>query len=385
MSYKYSKEEQETIMEDMYTHGASYEEIGMALGIPKERVRGRIRNRDYYSPSRVNNSKTIGSQISFLDDEVPEDIKVKLMADAGIDYNDWEITRARISTWDMAGRDEPAKSVNLTVVPKKIDDRIKYEELAEDISKIKPIKINKAKKKDYTNVNLVIPLFDLYFGTSKLEDYNDVLLNIINQIRSSTYNNIVIIAGGDILNEDNYNGTTASGTQIGATNMQQAWLDCFQFLSTIIKEAYTNSKTTKLLYVPGNHDTFSGHTIALSLEKYFEDTDVEFDNSQDVFKSILLDKVMICATHGHKSTLKKLPLIYATNFPEYWSKAQTRECFTGHFHHEVVSQDVGIVLRQMPTRNVTDQWTKDNGYNISQKKMFIVEYGPEELKSIIVV
>lgn len=48
-------------MEDMYTHGAPYEEIGMALGISKERVGGRIRNRDYYSPSRVSNSKTIGS------------------------------------------------------------------------------------------------------------------------------------------------------------------------------------------------------------------------------------------------------------------------------------------------------------------------------------
>lgn len=382
--YNLSREEQESLMEEMYMRGSSYEEIGDMLGISKEAARGRIRNRDYYTP----NSRTIiSSQISFFegsnDSQMPDDIKIKLMKEAGIDPNEWDITRARISSWDMAGREEPAKSINLTVAPKKLEDKVKYEQIAEDIRKIEPIKLNSSKETGISN--LVIPLFDLHFGTSSLEHYKQVLTNIVTHIQENRFNNIVIIAGGDILNEDNYNGTTSSGTQIGATNMQQAWLECFQFFSTIIQEAYSKSNILKVLYVPGNHDTFSGHTVLLALERYFEDSDIEFDTTQEVFKAILLDKVMICATHGHKSNIKKLPLIFATSFPQYWSEANARECFTGHFHHEVVSQDVGIVLRQMPTRNVVDQWSKDNGFTTSQEKMFIVEYNKDELKSIIVV
>lgn len=377
-----NREEIEKIMKELYLQGETYEEIGRAIGVSAETARGRIRNRDYYSPYTRDNLKEIEFD-NFTIDSENEDLKRKLMEDAGLNYDDWEITRARISSWDMAGREEPGKSVKLTVSPKKPIDEIKYEKIAEDIEKIKPIKLSKQKISGKNN--LVIPLFDMHFGTSDLEHYKPVLSNIKEHIDNNKFNNILIICGGDLLNEDNYNGTTASGTNIGKTNMHQAWLDCFEFISTIIKFSYNKCNNLRVLYVEGNHDTFSGHTVLLSLEKYFDDSDIEFDTSKDVFKSVLLDNVMICATHGHKANLKKLPLIYATNFPVYWSKSKTRECFTGHFHHEIVSQDIGIVLRQMPVRNVKDQWSKDNGFTTSQDKMFIVEYTADELKAIIVV
>lgn len=44
------KERQEQIMREMYEDGKTYKEIGEAIGLSAEQVRGRIRNRDYYMP-----------------------------------------------------------------------------------------------------------------------------------------------------------------------------------------------------------------------------------------------------------------------------------------------------------------------------------------------
>lgn len=45
-----NKERQEQVMREMYEDGKTYKEIGEAIGLSAEQVRGRIRNRDYYMP-----------------------------------------------------------------------------------------------------------------------------------------------------------------------------------------------------------------------------------------------------------------------------------------------------------------------------------------------
>lgn len=384
------KHEQEALMEELYLEGKSYKEIGEALGISDDAARGRIRNRDYYSP-RSNNERLQEAvkQLSFypseeLGAELTDDVKKRLMQEAGIDDEDWDITQAKISTWDMPGREEPGKSINLTVRPKTIDEKVRFEEIAEDLKHIKPIKLSKPKSQGDTN--LVIPLYDLHFGTSDLEYYQETLENIIAAIETKDYNQVLVIAGGDILNEDNYKGTTASGTPIEKTDMHKAWLECFQFLSTILEAAHDHSKQARLMYVPGNHDTFSGHTVLLGVSQYFRNTDINFDLSQEVFKATMLDNVMVSATHGHKSNIKRYPMICAAGFPQYWAQAKSRECFTGHLHTEWQSRDnEGIVIRQMPTRNKLDQWHKDSGYIAAHKRMYVFEYSKDDIKSIHVV
>lgn len=65
-----TRENQERIMRKMYEEGKSYKEIGDVIGISGEAVRGRIRNRDYYNPSRgtvVSEPKQEENTISTLD------------------------------------------------------------------------------------------------------------------------------------------------------------------------------------------------------------------------------------------------------------------------------------------------------------------------------
>lgn len=383
------KYEQESLMKELYLRGRSYRDIGEELGISEEAARGRIRNRDYYSPRSNKRLQETIKQLSFypseeLGTELTDDVKKRLMQEAGIDDENWDIIKAKISTWDMPGREEPGKSINLTVRPKTIDEKIRFEEIAEDLRRIEPIELNKPKTKGSTN--LVIPLYDLHFGISDLEYYQETLENIITAIGVKDYNQILIITGGDILNEDNYKGTTASGTPIEKTDMHKAWLECFQFLSTILEKAYNHSGQTRLMYVPGNHDTFSGHTVLLGISQYFRNTDIDFDLSQEVFKATMLDNVMISATHGHRSNIKRYPMICAAGFPQYWAQAKSRECFTGHLHTEWQSRDSeGIVIRQMPTRNKLDQWHKDSGYIAAHKRMYVFEYSKDDIRSIHIV
>ena len=385
------KHEQEELMEELYLKGKTYKEIGEELGISEEAARGRIRNRDYYSP-RSNNEKLQEAvkQLSFypseeLDSELTDDIKRKLMQEAGIDDEDWDISQARISTWDMPGREEPGKSIKLTVRPKTIDEKIRFEEIAEDIAKIEPLNFKNKKVKD-GKTDLVIPLYDLHFGNSTLKDYEDYLENILIKISAKSYDNIVVLAGGDLLNEDNYNGTTASGTPIGKTNMHKAWIEAFTFLRDIITKSLENSKKVQVVYVPGNHDTFSGHTVMMALEQYFSNTDVKFNIDQKVFKAFMLGNIFIGCTHGHKSRIKKYPSIMATAYPKEWGKAKIRECFTGHLHTEWTSKDeAGVVIRQMPTSNKPDQWHEDNGFIGAHRRNFIMEYDKNDIIAIHIV
>ena len=61
---------------------------------------------------------------------------------------------------------------------------------------------------------------------------------------------------------------------------------------------------------------------------------------------------------------------------------QTRETFVGHLHHEWTVDMNGLVIRQMPTRNETDQWHKDNGFVGSHKRFQLVEYSEYETEMI---
>lgn len=378
----------EELMKELYLQGKTYEEIGRELDISKEAARSRIRTRDYYEPysrGRENYQEIEFDNSKVGEDYISDDIKKQLLEDAGINSDDWEVVGARISTWDAPGKDEKSKSVRLTVSKKKIDDQIRYEQLAEDIKKIEPLKLD-IHRQEGKGLNLVIPLFDMHFGTSDIEYYKETLENIISHLEKNIYNNVLIISGGDILDSNNTRSTTASGTQLEQTDIQKAWLDAFQFFSTIIKKAYKKSRNLKISYVYGNHDEFSGLSLNLALEKYFEKFDIAFDISNETpFKAELLDEVMICFTHGHKSNVKKYPLIFATSYPEYWSKSKLRECFTGHFHYERTSEDYGIVLRQTSQKGRLDKWSANEGFITTHKRMQIYEYTRDELKSITVV
>lgn len=300
----------------------------------------------------------------------------------GFDPCEWEVTSARSSQWNHQNKEHGTSTMyasKVTVKPK-ANKEADYNDIAERLtSKIQP-----RQPKPYTlNTSekyLTIPLYDLHFGNNTLEDYDESLGKILNII-DTEYKEILIIAGGDQLHNDNHRGTTSSGTVIDKVDMTQAWEDAFDFLDIIIDKALDSAETVSVMYVPGNHDEMTGQTLFKALEKVYRDEErLTIDSRQKMFKATLLGHNFIGASHGDKANKNKFPMLFATSFSQLWGKESviTREVFVGHLHHELVIDKDGLLIRQVPTRNKADQWHEDNGFNSAHKRFSVVAYDEYE-------
>lgn len=301
-------------------------------------------------------------------------------------YNpsEFELVNSTSNFWDMADKELGIKTLyqsKVTVKPlhHTVDWNIISDRLSE---KIKPRAVQSVPFID-SDRYLVINLFDLHFGNMTLTDYEQSL-NKINHILKNTYKEVLIISGGDLLNENDYRGQTAKGTNIGKTNMEQAWEDAFDMLDMTIHKSIDHAERVKLMYVPGNHDEYSGSTVLKAIRRIYErQPNVYIDCEQQTFKATLLGHNFIGATHGDKANKKRYPQIFATMFSQLWGAegVYTREMFSGHLHNELVIDD-GLLMRQMPTRNHLDDYHKQNGFVTAHRRLQLVEYSEYETEVI---
>lgn len=302
------------------------------------------------------------------------------------DYNPdmFELVNSTANYWDSnagEGNVITLYQAKITVKPRK--QAVDWNKISDCLNeKIKPRPMQSV---PFVNSDryLVINLFDLHFGNMTLADYQQSL-NKIYRIIQNTYKEVLIISGGDLLNENDYRGQTAKGTNIGQTNMEQAWEDAFDFLDMVIHAATQNTNNVNVLYVPGNHDEYSGSTVLKAIRRIYErHTNVSVDCEQQTFKATLLGHNFIGATHGDKANKKRYPQIFATMFSQLWGAegVYTREMFSGHLHNEHVLDD-GLLMRQMPTRNHLDEYHKQNGFVTAHRRLQLVEYSEYETEVI---
>ena len=298
-----------------------------------------------------------------------------------LDPDSFQIRTITSNEWTMTeGSGEQYFNFQSKIVAEPRVDSVDFEKIAERLTnKVKPreLKINYIPEKvdKYLAINLFDPHFD---GVS---EYDETLGKIFHYLENNEFNKVLLVSGGDLLHTDNHQSTTASGTQLETTDLTQAWEDAFDFLDMLIDKSLNNAIESELLYVPGNHDTTSGHTIMKALEKIYQKEDrLHINSEQEMFKATLLGHNFIGATHGVKKNKKDYPMVFATQFSTLWGKegVYTREMLTGHFHNEYVVDMNGIMLRQNPTRNPTDRWHKDNGFVGAHKRFLMVEYNEYE-------
>ncbi|QIK50610.1 hypothetical protein G7058_00155 [Jeotgalibaca porci] len=302
------------------------------------------------------------------------------------DYNPdmFELVNSTANYWDSnagEGNVITLYQAKVTVKPRK--QTMDWKEIGERLNeKVKP-RLMQSVPFINSDRYLVINLFDLHFGNMTLTDYQ-TSLDKINRILNNQYKEVLIISGGDLLNENDFRGQTAKGTNIGATDMEQAWEDAFDFLDMVIHAATQNATTVNVLYVPGNHDEYSGSTVLKAIRRIYErQPNVYVDCEQQTFKATLLGHNFIGATHGDKANKKRYPQIFATMFSQLWGAegVYTREMFSGHLHNEHVLDD-GLLMRQMPTRNHLDEYHKQNGFVTAHRRLQLVEYSEYETEVI---
>lgn len=312
-----------------------------------------------------------------------------LLKGHGYDPAKWEIVNAKSSIWNQHNKQDGTitlYSSKITVKP--TVNGFDFDRLLAAIEKSKPVKPIKfvgyvPEEKTY----LHLPLYDLHFGTSTIEYYENTLRSIV-QLLEKSYTEVLIVIGQDLFHNDNFRGQTANGTLIDKVDMVKAYDDADLFYTTIIEKAIEKSSKVTVIYSKGNHDEAMSYGFARGFKKAYGQQ-VDFNIEFRERKAHMLGTNFLGLTHGDKNR-KNIASNFALEFPEMWAKATTREVHLGHLHRkratqqliELISDEKGVIVREMGSGCATDQWHDDNGYTMAHKEFEIFEYTETKKKRI---
>lgn len=267
-------------------------------------------------------------------------------------------------------------------IKQKAED-LDIEELVKTLKEsIEPYKYE-PKFDDIADRMLEIPLFDMHWGISFMEDYESVLNEVLNLIHSRHWDKIVIPFGQDYFHNDSIvNATTTKGTAIDKVDMIRAVKEGRQFITTIIDAALNNSNETRVYYSPGNHDrSVTWMFMQVLLERYGHEV---VDDSMGYRKVFTYGKNSVMVTHGDskQATAKNLSNIFAISFPEEFAQADIREVHAGHLHHEKEGDIFGVMIRRLSSGVAVDDWSNRQDYIGTHRRFMIFEWDQDHLRSI---
>lgn len=302
------------------------------------------------------------------DSKMPEDIlKYK-----GYDPQEWEISQVTTNEWTTTTADIQKWNQQLKFVVKPKHKAFNASAFTESIEPVKLTAIKTGER------NLFIGLADWHFGITKLEDLQDKLARMI-EVISKGYKQIVIGQLGDLFHSSQIKkSVTMAGTQLDDVDMEQAIKDARSFFDMLITECVRHSKQVTVEHAGGNHSENLEYMFLLYLEAKYPDIKVNYHNKYR--QAFMLDNVAIMITHGQYGKRKDLPMLFATEFSDIWSKATTREIITGHFHTQQTNDYQGVIHRQLGTIKPNDNYEIENGWTMGKKVLQLFEYDSERLR-----
>ena len=290
----------------------------------------------------------------------------------GYDPDEWEISQVTTNEWTTTTADIQKWNQQLKFVVK---PKHKVFDVSAFTKSIEPVKLTAIKTGER---NLFIGLADWHFGITKLEDLQDKLARMI-EVISKGYKQIVIGQLGDLFHSSQIKkSVTMAGTQLDDVDMETAIKDARAFFDVLITECVRHSKLVTVEHAEGNHSGSIEYMFLLYLEAKYPDIQVHAHNKYR--QAFMLDNVAIMITHGQYGKRKDLPMLFATEFSDIWSKATTREIITGHFHTQQTNDYQGVIHRQLGTIKPNDSYEIENGWTMGKKVLQLFEYDNERLR-----
>ena len=296
----------------------------------------------------------------------------------GFDPTEWEIISARNNFWQQNSQENGLIDLyqsKITVKPKvgkvSIDDALSV--FNRDI---KPVKVSNVTK---GHNSILIPLFDMHFGITRIDKLQGHLQQIANILKSG-HKNIEIIIGGDVLHSDFITKSqTSSNTQLDLVKTIRALNEAEEFFSSLIELSLKYSGNVEVKAVSGNHDTDSQYMFVWGLSKKFPQ--VVFENVPNTERlAFQFDKIGVMVAHGNLA-LKRLPMLFANEYSDIWSSSTYRLIASGHFHTEKLQDVDGVVMHQFGTVKPNDPYEVANGYTTGRKHLQLLEFDNERLKA----
>ncbi|MFT9469663.1 helix-turn-helix domain-containing protein [Leuconostoc pseudomesenteroides] len=303
--------------------------------------------------------------------KTPEDILEYL----NLDVNDWRIVSAIPNQWTTPTDNGPKWNFQLKVnVKPKLDDELTFEDITEILKQeIEPYTV---KQVAHSAHNLVIPLPDLHFGVTKKQDVQnhlDRMLDVINK----GYKTIVIEQLGDLFHSSQmWSSQTLKSTMLQDVDMVAAWNDAKWLFDVLVTATLKNSTKVYVKQMAGNHSGNMEFAFMEYLQAKYPQVVVH--NNIKFRDAYLLDNVGIMLAHGDLAP-KNLPMLFANEFGGVWSLSHSREIHKGHFHKEKIVDEGGVISRQLGTVKPNDNYEIMNGWTLSKKELYALEYDSDKL------
>lgn len=229
---------------------------------------------------------------------------------------------------------------------------------------------------------LVVDPADVHVGKLSMafetgEDYNseiavkrvlDGVDGILQKVRGFNIDQILLVAGNDILHVDTPRRTTTSGTNQDTDSM---WYDSFMKAKKLyvdVIEKLLVHAPVRFMYNPSNHDYTNGFFLADVIKSWFRNCDdVTFDCSISHRKYYRYHNNLIGTTHGDGAKSQDLPLLMAQESAVDWSETKHRYIYTHHVHHKMSKDYIGVTVESMRSPSGTDSWHHRNGYQHNPK------------------
>ena len=193
--------------------------------------------------------------------------------------------------------------------------------------------------------------------------YWTALETVLERVEPHNFDHILYVVGNDLLNSDDIEGRTTSGTYVSSDARYHKTFGAVRNLMVKSIERLRQISPVKVMIVSGNHDQLSCWHMGDSLECFFHNyEDVEIDNLPRARKYHEFGNVGLMFTHGHKGKRTDYPALMAAEQPKMWGRTKYRECHTGHLHMTKTDEQHGFRTRILPSLTAPDDWLATNGF-----------------------
>ena len=237
-------------------------------------------------------------------------------------------------------------------------------------------------------------LSDIHVGNFQKKGYISSIKERIKETMRSIENvgitKFLILNTGDMIHFDSSRSDTFGNTQLtGEMTYESAFTQALDLCTDLIDYASTLALEVTFVNVRGNHSYDTEYCLGEALKKvYSKNTTIEIINQNDNnFRTYYYwNNNAFLFAHGDKA-IDKLPLLFATEGNEVFSKAKYRHVILGHLHHNQAKQFTntmgefnGIEVRVCGSPTSTDIWHKQNGFVGANKNLISFIFTPKEGK-----
>lgn len=210
------------------------------------------------------------------------------------------------------------------------------------------------------------------------EDYNNQIAvqrvlegvqGILDKAEGFDIDQIIFVAGNDILHIDSPKRTTTSGTPQDTDGM---WYDNFLIAKKLyidVIDLLMQKADVHFMYNPSNHDYTHGFFLADAISNWYRNCEnITFDVSIAHRKYYVYGDNLICTTHGDGAKWQDLGKLMAVECDKWEGGGkQRRYVYTHHVHHKIVKDDIGVTVESLRSPSGTDGWHHRNGYQHAPK------------------